>query len=96
MCLAAGLDGIERGLTPPAEMRENIYSMTAEERAANNITALPGDLKEALECLKKDDVIMGVLGEHVANHYVAGKMKEWNEYQTRVSSWELEKYLVTY
>jgi len=23
-------------------------------------------------------------------------MKEWEEYQTRVSSWELEKYLVVY
>ena len=28
--------------------------------------------------------------------YNAAKQKEWEEYQTRVSSWELEKYLVTY
>ena len=27
---------------------------------------------------------------------VKGKTKEWDEYQTRVSSWELEKYLVIY
>ena len=27
---------------------------------------------------------------------IEGKMKEWTEYQTRVSSWEIEKYLVIY
>ena len=36
------------------------------------------------------------LGQHVAEHYIKGKMREWEEYQTRVSSWELEKYLVIY
>ena len=95
-CLAAGLDGIARGLTPPPEIRDNIYSMDEATRRANNIDALPRDIKEALEEMKQDPLIMGVLGEHVASHYIAGKMKEWTEYQTRVSSWELEKYLVTY
>ena len=28
--------------------------------------------------------------------YVCGKEKEWDEYRTHVSSWELEKYLITY
>ena len=46
--------------------------------------------------MEQDRLIMDVLGEHVARHYIQGKRKEWNEYQTRVSSWELEKYLVTY
>ena len=26
----------------------------------------------------------------------AGKEKEWDEYRTHVSNWELEKYLITY
>ena len=95
-CLAAGLDGIARGLTPPPEIRDNIYSMDAETRAAHNITALPGTLKEALAEMQADPLIMDVLGEHVAQHYIEGKMKEWTEYQTRVSSWEIEKYLVVY
>ena len=30
MCLNAGLDGIERGLTPPDEITENIYDMDAK------------------------------------------------------------------
>lgn len=58
--------------------------------------ALPETLKDALDALERDKLMMDVLGEHVARHYIQGKRKEWNEYQTRVSSWELEKYLVTY
>jgi glutamine synthetase len=96
VCLAAGLDGIAQGLTPPPEIREDIYKMDETMRAEKNIDVLPTDLKEALEEMERDPLVMNVLGEHVARHYIRGKMKEWNEYQTRVSSWELEKYLVTY
>ena len=95
-CLAAGLDGIQRGLTPPPSITSNIYEMDEEDRRACGIESLPGTLKEALEDLEADALITGVLGEHVTRQYVTGKLKEWEEYQTRVSSWELEKYLVTY
>ena len=95
-CLAAGLDGIARGLTPPPEITDNVYEMDDEVRAAHNIHALPETLEDALEAMAQDELIMDVLGEHVSRHYIKGKMKEWTEYQTRVSSWELDKYLVTY
>lgn len=95
-CLAAGLDGIERGLTPPPEIPGNIYEMDAATRSAFGIETLPRTLEEALEAMKQDRLVMDVLGEHVASHYLAGKQREWEEYQTRVSSWEIEKYLVTY
>ena len=95
-CLAAGLDGIERGLTPPPEIPGNIYEMDAATRSAFGIETLPRTLEEALEELQRDTLMMDVLGEHVAAHYGKGKLREWEEYQTRVSSWELEKYLVTY
>ena len=95
-CLAAGLDGIERGLTPPPEIPGNIYEMDAATRSSFGIESLPRTLEEALEELQKDALIMDVLGEHVAAHYIKGKHREWEEYQTRVSNWELEKYLVTY
>lgn len=95
-CLAAGLDGIARGLTPPPEITDNIYDMDDSDRAVRNIRALPETLKDALEAMERDELMMEVLGEHVARHYIKGKMKEWTEYQTQVSSWELEKYLVVY
>ena len=96
VCLAAGLDGIEKGMVPPAEITENIYSMTPATRKRRGIDALPGSLEEALHHLKKDKLILSTLGEHVATQYIAGKEAEWNEYRTRVSSWELDKYMINY
>ncbi len=96
VCLAAGLDGIERGLTPPPEITENIFAMDAASRMEHGIANLPGSLFEALETLKADSLMPETLGEHVFSRYVAGKEKEWDEYRTRVSSWEVAKYLVNY
>ena len=96
VCLAAGLDGIEKGMTPPPEVTDNIFAMSPATRKRRGIEALPGSLDEALECLKKDKLILDTLGEHVADNYIAGKKKEWEEYRTRVSSWEREKYIINY
>ena len=96
VCLAAGLDGIERGLTPPDEITENIFAMEPDARAAAGIEDLPDSLEHALVALEKDEVIKAVLGPHIYAQYMAGKKKEWEEYQTRVSSWEIAKYMVLY
>ena len=68
VCLAAGLDGIKKGLTPPDEITENIFAMDAATREAKGIRSMPGTLHEAVECLKEDEVICGALGEHVLSH----------------------------
>jgi glutamine synthetase len=96
VCLAAGLDGIEKGMTPPAEISDNIFEMNDEERKANGIDSLPGSLEEAINELKADSFIRETLGEHVFTQYVAGKEKEWDEYRTQISNWEIDKYLVAY
>ena len=96
VCLAAGLDGIERNLTPPPEIAENIFAMDAAARQANGITSLPGSLEEAIKAMKADPLILDTLGRHVSTNYIEGKMKEWEEYRTRVSSWEREKYIILY
>ena len=96
VCLAAGLDGIERKLTPPAEITENIFAMTPAEREAKGIHSLPGTLHDAVVAFQKDKLICDTLGEHIVSQYVAGKEKEWDEYRTHVSDWELGKYLIAY
>ncbi|MDD3347277.1 type I glutamate--ammonia ligase [Oscillibacter sp.] len=96
VCLAAGLDGIERKLTPPPEVAENIYAMTPETRAAHGIESLPGTLFAALRAMEQDTVVTDTLGPHVTAHYIGGKQREWTEYQSQVSQWELERYLVAY
>ncbi|WP_338109730.1 type I glutamate--ammonia ligase [Pseudoflavonifractor phocaeensis] len=96
VCLAAGLDGIEKGLTPPAEITENIYAMDAAALEAHGIAALPDSLSSAIKALEADPLIMDALGDHVSSYYIAGKRREWREYKTRVSSWEVEKYMTNY
>jgi glutamine synthetase len=96
VCLAAGLDGIEKGLTPPPEVTENIFNMDTATREKNGIASLPGTLEEALVEMKKDELVRQTLGEHVFSYYVSGKEAEWDEYRTRVSGWELEKYFIIY
>ena len=96
VCLAAGLDGIEKGMTPPEEITENIFAMSPAERQAKGIEALPGSLEEALIAMKKDMLVMDTLGRHVSSQYIAGKEAEWDEYRTRVSSWERDKYMMNY
>jgi glutamine synthetase len=96
VCLAAGLDGIEKGMTPPDEITDNIFAMDAQTREAKGIQSLPGTLRDAIDCLKADSVICETLGEHVLSQYVEGKEKEWDAYRTHVSQWEINRYLVMY
>lgn len=96
LCLRAGLDGVVRGLEPPAEIPENIFAMSPEKRKAMNVKSLPASLEEALAYMQEDALVLDTLGEHVWTHYLRGKQKEWEEYATRVSSWEVDKYLVMY
>ncbi len=96
VCLAAGLDGIEKGMTPPEEVTENIFAMDEATRVAKGIDSLPGSLAEAVDAMEKDALISETLGTHVATQYIAGKKKEWDAYRTHVSAWETARYLVTY
>ena len=57
---------------------------------------MPGSLEEALIAMKKDKLVMDVLGKHVSSQYIAGKEAEWDEYRPRVSSWERDKYIINY
>lgn len=91
--LAAGLDGIINKIEPPAPVEENIYHMTSERREELNIESLPGSLKEAVEELKKDDVIIDALGEHIFEKFVEAAEKDWKEFSTYVTNWELQRYL---
>ncbi len=96
VCLAAGLDGIEKGMTPPDEITDNIFAMDKATRKANGIDSLPGNLEEALDELEKDEVIKETLGDHLLTQYLEGKRAEWDEYRTQVSQWELDKYMVNF
>ncbi len=91
--LAAGLDGIEKKITPPASVDVNIFDMTEEERLANGISNLPGSLEEAVREFEKSELVKEVLGEHMTGRIIAAKKEEWEAYRTHVSEWEKKRYL---
>ena len=49
-----------------------------------------------MDALKRDELICSVLGEHALSQYLAGKEEEWRSYCTRVSSWEIDRYITLY
>ncbi|SER08733.1 glutamine synthetase [Gracilibacillus ureilyticus] len=94
--LASGLDGIENKLEAPKAVDRNIYIMDKEEREANGIVDLPATLADALEELKKDEIVIEALGEHLFEHFVESKEIEWDMFRTQVHPWEREQYIQTY
>lgn len=95
-CLEAGIDGIERGLTPPPSVDSNVYELSEEEREDAGIELLPVNLREAIHYLKRDKVVREAIGEHIFSRYYGAKHDEWHRYNTRVSQWEVEEYLGRY
>lgn len=94
--IAAGLDGVKRGLVPPPAVDGNIYSMTAAQRKKQKIEMLPTSLECAIAELKKDKLICNTLGEHILEKYIEAKELEWINYKTRISQWEIDEYLSKY
>jgi glutamine synthetase len=94
--MAAGLDGIERDLTPPPAIQRNIYEMSVRDRRTHKIKELPYTLREAVLALSKDRVIRDALGEHIFARFIAAKEAEFDAYRITVHDWELGQYLAEY
>jgi glutamine synthetase len=92
--IAAALDGIENSMSAPDPLNDiNVYHLTREEREQRKIAELPGSLAEALRCLDQDEVLKEALGPSVYENFERAKWAEVEEYRTRVTDWEVERYL---
>lgn len=91
--LAAGLDGVEKGMTPPDPVEDDIFEMSQAEIAERGIGSVAATLKEALDALKDDEVIRGAIGEFSFAKFYQAKMQEWDSYRIAVSQWELDRYM---
>ncbi|MCX7842737.1 MAG: type I glutamate--ammonia ligase [Clostridia bacterium] len=94
--LDAGLDGIKNKIQPPASTDKNIFQMSDEERKQMGIESLPLSLKEAIDELKNSELAKEVLGTHIFEKYIEAKEREWMDYWTKVSKWEIDQYLTKY
>lgn len=93
--LAAGMRGVEDSLEPPDKVELDLYSLDAARRREMGIGNLPDNLSHALALMEGSELVRETLGDHVFNHFLHLKAREWDDYKTRVTPWELEKYLST-
>lgn len=91
--LAAGLEGIEKGYELPEPIEKNLYDLTDIERTKMGVESLPESLGEALKHFENSELMYKTLGEHVFSRFLELKKKEWAEYRTQVTPWELDNYL---
>ncbi len=91
--LAAGLDGIENNLPLIGPINQNLFEMTKDERRHLGVEDLPDNLKEAINLLATDEVIKEALGSHIYKKFIALKTKEWDDFRTCVTEWEIKKYI---
>ena len=93
--LACGLEGIktvdEKDIVPP--VKDNLFALSSDEIKARKIVCLPETLHAAIEDFQNSAILKEVLGEHLFPKYIEAKEKEWKEYHTTVSEFELKKYL---
>ena len=98
--LAAGLDGIDRGLDPGEPNRDNLHVLPAGEVARRGIRSLPPTLLHAADQLVADDVLRDALGKtpdgDYVDYYAQVKREEFQSWHSVVSDWEVERYLTLF
>jgi glutamine synthetase len=92
--MAAGHAGIDEKMSCPAALNNlNIWNLSEEERREKGIESLPGSLAEAMYEFESDKVIQQALGKTICDVFSRAKWAEVDEYRTRVTDWEISRYL---
>ena len=91
--LAAGLKGIEEGYELPAGADDDVWALSDAERRAMGIEPLPQNLGEAISLMEKSELVAETLGEHVFDFFLRNKKREWEEYRSEVTAFELKALL---
>jgi len=84
--IAAGLDGVEKGmkLTAPAIHGTN--------GGAENIPRAPRTLIETTRIFQQSKVARDWLGDTFVDHFAATREWEWRQWLDGVTDWELKRY----
>jgi glutamine synthetase len=94
--IAAGLDGVERGLEPPEPVEVDPATLDEEERERLGIAPMPGSQAEALDALGADDVLLTALGPVLAQSYLAVRRSEWAVYSEGDEAFEQQGHFSKY
>lgn len=74
--VAAGLDGIDRGATPPPPLALDPGGLSDDERAAAGVARLPTDLTTSTESLTADRALTDALGPYLTDVVAAVRRAE--------------------
>ena len=94
--IAAGLDGLEKGLEPPEPVEVDPATIAEDERAARGIMELPATQAEALDALAADPVLTAALGSVLAESYLAVRRSEWAAYSAGDAAFEQQGHFAKY
>jgi glutamine synthetase len=94
--IAAGLDGLERGLEPPEPVEVDPATLSDDERAARGVDRLPASQGEALDALAGDGLLLGALGAELADSYLAVRRSEWEAYSAGDQAFEQQGHFEKY
>jgi glutamine synthetase len=81
--IAAGLSGIEQGLSAPPPLEGNAYESDAER--------FPSTLREAIAALERSETARSALGDEVVEHYLNYGRIEQRLFDEAVTCWERER-----
>ncbi|HXD66069.1 MAG TPA: type III glutamate--ammonia ligase [Solirubrobacteraceae bacterium] len=98
--LAAGLDGIERGLDAGEPNSANLYTMSAQDREAAGIETLPANLLDATRELEVNEPLRKAFGTtrggDYVDYFIECKRREVQAAHEQITQWELDRYLQLY
>jgi glutamine synthetase len=94
--IAAGLDGLERGLEPPAPVEVDPATIPEQERERTGIRRLPSTQSASLEALTGDAVLTDALGAVLAESYLAVRRSEWDAYSVEDAAFEQRGHFLKY
>jgi len=94
--IAAGLDGLERGLEPPEPVEVDPATIDEEERDRRGIDRLPATQEDALHALAADELLLDALGPTLADSYLAVRRSEWAAYSEGDEAFEQQGHFSKY
>ncbi|MEY2957537.1 MAG: glutamine synthetase [Actinomycetota bacterium] len=91
--LAAGMRGVTEGYELAGEADANLFEMDDAALADLGITQLPQSLSDALKLMEQSELVHETLGDHIFEWFLRNKRREWRDYKTHVSQFEVDRYL---
>lgn len=82
--LAAGIEGIEKQM-------ELEPAFVGDAYGGENVREIPKTLREATEALNGSEMMRAAFGDEVIDHYVRAAQWEQEEYDRRVTDWEVQR-----